>query len=760
MKSNHIKVGGLGESAVDCIIKINDKIAQEILGRFGLVLSPLQFIKDYDLFLQLENELNTNQKFIWMPGGTISNTLYTMGICQKSRSTPLDIYLFGNINYHYQDFRSYIEPINSLRRVSIIPYCIPSKATYGRTLCIVSMESGKIISILVYDEPSEEFNIPDRWPYLDILIIKMKNLTGSCESYISYQRHCKYIALILGDIECLDRNAFEVATDLAQSGRLKWVFGQLNDLHRFCFLDDKGASSAFKNVEIIGTQGADPVMIWDPVNLLFKKLEVNSIKQFHGTDLGAGDAYAGAYLFNRILGKDIESAHGIAFEYAKCVMDVDSARIPPEKDLNAIFGSMIDRSSTSKVEAEFFNRCRITPGLTIISGGQTGIDQIGLQNAAKLGIASFCILPKDRRTEFTEGLFNKPDDFGGSYIHELDSSSYRYRTWACAFLADGTLIWDFHGSEGSAATQDACSYLGRPFLDVTNWNTDQIQFEVLEWVKCHNLRVINIAGNRGSLLSSKELIETNRQMFDLFKGLACNLVKPLDQSWHRDYADLISGQEVSSDSRLINLIIGVPNTTPQRTLIELFLKEAYGLNPVEQRQLIADYQDASLKIVFARARDLPCMLNDEAIDLVFCGNDLLDEAKYDYTILYNTGLFGVLLVLVGDKCVDIFVNNLKIGSQYPSLGSRLLYNVKCSTYIRPIHGTAEAWINIGLINAAVDTWRTGATVDSNGLELYRIFGKSFLVAAVNPISDELIKNKARYFVWNFISWLLGKDIKV
>ena len=63
-------------------------------------------------------------------------------------------------------------------------------------------------------------------------------------------------------------------------------------------------------------------------------------------------------------------------------------------DLNKIFPD-INRKSKRTDEADFYDELRFSPAVTVISGGQTGVDSVGLEVASFLGLPAFAILPEN-----------------------------------------------------------------------------------------------------------------------------------------------------------------------------------------------------------------------------------------------------------------------------------------------------------------------------------------------------------------------------
>jgi len=128
--------------------------------------------------------------------------------------------------------------------------------------------------------------------------------------------------------------------------------------------------------------------------------------------------------------------------------------------------------------------------LKIISGGQTGADQGGLEGAFMAGFETGGFIPRGYKTE--DGpmpeLGNK---FG---LVEAPSSDYVYRTQLNAQLSDMTLWFGSSNSSGFFATSKACNMYNKPFYNVTNYSVD----DIVKLIKLEDPYVINIAGNRES----------------------------------------------------------------------------------------------------------------------------------------------------------------------------------------------------------------------------------------------------------------------
>ena len=146
--------------------------------------------------------------------------------------------------------------------------------------------------------------------------------------------------------------------------------------------------------------------------------------------------------------------------------------------------------------------------MTIISGGQTGIDRLGLETARECGLPTGGYAPKDYRTE------NGPDpslkEFG---LIETVSSSYTPRTIANIRASDGTVLFGDTTSRGSADTIEYCIKYGRPYIE------NPTAEKLLQFIREHNIRVLNVAGNRASRLTRTQLTYYRAVLLSTFRQL-------------------------------------------------------------------------------------------------------------------------------------------------------------------------------------------------------------------------------------------------
>ena len=132
--------------------------------------------------------------------------------------------------------------------------------------------------------------------------------------------------------------------------------------------------------------------------------------------------------------------------------------------------------------------------LQIISGGQTGVDRAALDFALlhKIKCGGFC--PRGRLAE--DGII------ASKYpLQESPTGFYQERTRLNITYSDATLILISENlfGKGSLYTRNTCRQLKKEYLviDLTLNSGENIKI-CREWLSSHQIRILNIAGNRES----------------------------------------------------------------------------------------------------------------------------------------------------------------------------------------------------------------------------------------------------------------------
>jgi len=125
--------------------------------------------------------------------------------------------------------------------------------------------------------------------------------------------------------------------------------------------------------------------------------------------------------------------------------------------------------------------------MKVISGGQTGVDRIGLEVARSLCIETGGTAAKGFRTETGPDFSLK--DFG---LVEHTDYHYPARTRQNVLDSDATVLFGDTTSHGSAETIKFCKALQKPYL------RNPTVEELVAWLYEHKVQTLNVAGNRAS----------------------------------------------------------------------------------------------------------------------------------------------------------------------------------------------------------------------------------------------------------------------
>jgi len=132
--------------------------------------------------------------------------------------------------------------------------------------------------------------------------------------------------------------------------------------------------------------------------------------------------------------------------------------------------------------------------LSIVSGGQTGVDQGALAGAMACGVSCGGWCPDGRRSEAGKIPALYP-------VRELIGSGYRERTLRNVVDSDGTaIIFNTDLDGGTRLTAELCAQESKPHLLIdaaTLSRTDSVD-ALGEFIRDNNIMVLNVAGPRAS----------------------------------------------------------------------------------------------------------------------------------------------------------------------------------------------------------------------------------------------------------------------
>ena len=197
------------------------------------------------------------------------------------------------------------------------------------------------------------------------------------------------------------------------------------------------------------------------------------------------------------------------------------------------------------------------PTTKIISGGQTGIDRLGLEIGKELGLETGGTTTPGYYTE--NGRDESLKDFGVTEISpELQAGRkgrefYLPRTEQNVLNSDGTVYFSTdEDSAGRIATQRFAKQHNKPFL------LNPTSQKLAQWLVDNNIDTLNVAGNRGSKVSP----EFDSQVRDTIRNAFSS---PIQQ-------DLFASEQ-SSETILLNHSYFVTNdSVPESYLDEMAKK--------------------------------------------------------------------------------------------------------------------------------------------------------------------------------------------
>ncbi len=146
----------------------------------------------------------------------------------------------------------------------------------------------------------------------------------------------------------------------------------------------------------------------------------------------------------------------------------------------------------------------------VISGGQTGVDYIGIHVADEVGLETGGTAPKGFRTEYGHD-WSRLKNLG-----LVEHTSYRYepRTEQNVIDSDGTVLFGNLDSTGSQTTIKFIKKHTKPSI------SNPTPEELINFINENNITTLNVAGNRASKLTHRQMIDiinVLRKVFKFFK---------------------------------------------------------------------------------------------------------------------------------------------------------------------------------------------------------------------------------------------------
>lgn len=317
--------------------------------------------------------------------------------------------------------------------------------------------------------------------------------------------------------------------------------------------------------------------------------------------------------------------------YQELVKDYQTQK--GEADAEAAYQQYLDNFeySKSQVLQQPSKQSNTVPTTKIISGGQTGIDRLGLEVGKELGLETGGTTTPGYYTE--NGRDESLKDFGVTEISpELQAGRkgrefYLPRTEQNVLNSDGTVYFSTdEDSAGRIATQRFAKQHNKPFL------LNPTSQELAQWLVDNNIGTLNVAGNRGSKVSPEfdsQVRNTIRNAFsspiqqDLFAS-----EQPITPAFSTSDTKVIPLSDKTSKT-LGNFIISESTKTDKNVTVE-FLDYANQFGFTDEAALLAKDLPKAVEEAKKVEEEYVFTFNDGfKINLPFSLNDQQKSALYE-----------------------------------------------------------------------------------------------------------------------------------
>jgi len=176
-----------------------------------------------------------------------------------------------------------------------------------------------------------------------------------------------------------------------------------------------------------------------------------------------------------------------------------------------------------------------------------------------------------------------------------------------------------------------------------------------------------------------------------------------------------------------NLRIGIPSKGRLADQTAQLLHDA-GLSFRRQdRGLFARVQEVPVDVTFLRARDIPVLCAEGAIDMGITGGDLVCESQAEVTTRLDLGLGTCRLAVCVPEDSGLQtpadLAGCRIATSFPHITEQYLGEHAARTHLVNLTGSVEIMIALGVADAIVDLVETGSTLAANQLRVLAEIGQ-------------------------------------
>ena len=172
-----------------------------------------------------------------------------------------------------------------------------------------------------------------------------------------------------------------------------------------------------------------------------------------------------------------------------------------------------------------------------------------------------------------------------------------------------------------------------------------------------------------------------------------------------------------------------------------------GIKPeMESRKLVVSTNNPKVEILFARAKDIPALVQMNAVQAGITGYDMVVEsgAKVEIALKLGFGKARLVVAVPADSDVGSVedLDGKRIATEFGNIAKRYFEDRGIDVEIVEVSGACENAPYIGIADAILDLTSTGTTLRMNNLRIVDVVLETEAVLIVNEESKESFEVKA------------------
>lgn len=187
---------------------------------------------------------------------------------------------------------------------------------------------------------------------------------------------------------------------------------------------------------------------------------------------------------------------------------------------------------------------------------------------------------------------------------------------------------------------------------------------------------------------------------------------------------------------------------------DLLKRAGFHLDFDHERKLMATSTEGDLKVIFARAHDIPEFVADGVADGGMTGLDCVREAAMDVEELLPLGFGSCRLMLALPESqpyegVDELKDGLRIATSFPTITREWFKRHGKTIDLVTVSGATEITPHLGVADAVVDLVSTGSTMAMNNLAPVETIldSQAYLIANKQSLADEVQGKRIEELTW-------------